>query len=118
MFARRAAPKGVRKRPTAREEDADGAAGVPSGASRIPVVSRRSDESDEEHARIVKKSKTSRLACKHFLMGRVSRVGLRCSHATFYCNSRAFSAPVQSRRGADAAQGDVPAKSHGSYLSI
>lgn len=65
MFAKRGAPKGVRKRPNAEEAEADQLAGA-------PAVSAAPEGSDEEHACIVKKVKSSRPACKHFLMGRVS----------------------------------------------
>lgn len=63
MFAKRVAPKGVRKRPNAEETEAD----APPAA---PTVSAAPEGSDEEHACIVKKAKPSRPPCKHFLMGR------------------------------------------------
>lgn len=60
MFAKRGAPKGVRKRPNADEPETNGASGAP----------RAAEGSDEEHACIVKKTRASRPACKHFLVGR------------------------------------------------
>lgn len=67
MFAKRGAPKGVRKRPNADEEETTGASGAPKATA---------EGSDEEHACIVKKTKANRPACRHFLVGRVSEVQL------------------------------------------
>ncbi|KAL8429389.1 hypothetical protein Efla_001227 [Eimeria flavescens] len=94
MFARRCAPKGVRKRPLGEAGEAGGA--LTEGASAAPAAGAPTDQpaaapsaaaaaaatreaaadsEDEEHARIVKKSKVAsrRPTCKHFLVGRTKK---------------------------------------------
>lgn len=63
MFVKRAAPSGVRKRPTQASKDHGGA-----GTTEGPTASLLS--SDEEHAKIVKKVRSTKPPCKHFLMGK------------------------------------------------
>ena len=92
MFIKRAAPKGVRKRPNptdpaAAEASGDAsssaaaaaaaattaaaAAGDTATAAAATAAAAQSDGSDEEHAKIAKRKKTKNKLCKHFLVGRV-----------------------------------------------
>ncbi|CDJ26938.1 zinc finger (CCCH type) protein, putative [Eimeria mitis] len=88
MFVRRAAPKGVRKRPTPTEAAASqteaepgaaaadaaaaakGQEGENSAAAATGAAAAASEGSDEEHANIAKRKKARNILCKHFVVGR------------------------------------------------
>lgn len=69
MFAKRSAPKGVRKRENSKVNGEE-------ASSVRSALSVDSEDGEEEHAKIVKKTKRNNharpaAACKHFLMGKV-----------------------------------------------